>query len=107
MRGLLRFGLAAGVLIVGTGCNGFPRTIPYAEAEMKPEKFPTYTMSAAVQFIETPGQRWMPVPGAHLFPQPFLLTPIASGISRLSWNQPPYDVLFGGPGNHTTYEEVR
>jgi len=107
MRGLLRVGLAAGALIIATGCNGFPRTIPLTQAETKPEKYPTYTMSPAVNFVATPGQRWMPVPGTHLYPQGFLLTPVADGLSRLTWDQAPFDVLFGGAGSRTTYEEVR
>lgn len=106
MRGLLRFGLATGALIFATGCNGFPDSLPLAEAENKPEKYPTYAMSPAINYFMTPGQRWMPVVGAHVATQAFLLTPLSEGVSRLSWDQAPYDMLFGGQGNQLVYAEV-
>lgn len=42
------------VLVAGTGCNGFPRSEPIQQAETKPEKYPSYTPSAAPAQTQPP-----------------------------------------------------
>ena len=54
MKGRKQAALAALLaLVLGTGCNGFPKSEPIQQAETKPEKYPTYTPSAAPAQTQT------------------------------------------------------
>jgi hypothetical protein len=56
--------LAAGTLVLAA-CNGWPTTLPYQQAVMKPEKYTTYSPAAAeaVPMFYAGNHRFMVLPG--------------------------------------------
>ena len=48
-----------------TACNGWPKTVPFEQAEHRPEKYPTYAPSpaAAVEMFYAGNHRYMVMPG--------------------------------------------
>ena len=56
--------LAAGTLAL-SACNGWPTTLPYQQAVMKPEKYHTYTPAGAdaVPMFYAGNHRFMVLPG--------------------------------------------
>ena len=89
-------GLALGAVVIATGCNGFPRPMPIAEAEYKPEKYPTYTEEPAVLFAAGQ-QRWIMLPGATTSGPTWAFQPVGGPLPvlRLAWDEEPFDQLYG------------
>ena len=96
MRGLGRVKLLLMAVACGA-CNGFPDAAPWAEAERKPEKYPSY-MATPAPMLSTEGQRWVIQQGNVFRPVGGALQSIASGLggelSAASWDRPPYDALY-------------
>jgi hypothetical protein len=79
-------------------CNGFPDAAPIAEAELKPEKYPTYEGVAAAPLISTEGQRFLILQGGREVLPSSALQPIAAGgggqLSAARLDRTPYDLLY-------------
>lgn len=89
-------GVAVLAATVATGCNGFPKPIPWKDAEFKAEKYQTYWAQSEVPF--TFGQqRWLLLPGA-VSGVPASTFQAAGGgavpLLRIVWDDPPYDQLY-------------
>ena len=80
--------------VVFAGCNGFPDTVPIAEAERAPEHYPTYTMVAAAPLVQAGNQRYMVLPGAVVHMPASALRTVAGGLSASVWDNEPYGWLF-------------
>ena len=96
MRGIGRVSLML-VVVACTACNGFPDAPPWAEAERKPEKYPSYTATPA-PMLSTEGQRWVIQQGSVFRPVGNTLQSVATGmggeLSVARWDRPPYDALY-------------
>jgi hypothetical protein len=104
----IRFAIAAVGSAVLSGCNGWPDTIEYNEAENKPEKYVTYTTTPAdsVPMFVAEHHRYMIMPTpSHLRLGQTRQVGSAGGASvfALQGDQPPYGNLFA----RTTTGEVR
>ena len=90
--------LGLGSVFVCAACNGFPDAAPIAEAERKPETYPSYAGVTAAPLIATEGQRWLILEGGHIALPAGTIQPIATGgggeISVAKWDQPPYDLIY-------------
>ena len=92
--------MSAGLL---GACNGFPRTVPIADAERMPEKYPTYDASPSSPILTVGNTRWMVMPGAHANIPADWLAPI-SGTGELwaaKWDAPPYSALYQPTGTRS------
>jgi hypothetical protein len=85
-----------GVAVVLAGCNGFPKTVPFAEAEHMPEKYPSYALGAATPIMTVGQQHWMVLPGAVVNPPSFALMQVSaeSGLWASRWDAAPYSWLY-------------
>lgn len=105
--------LGLGGVLFCFGCNGFPDSAPIAEAELKPEKYPTYEAVNAAPMISTEGQHWVILQGTQELVPVSALQPIASGstgeLSVSKFDQKPYDLLYARSpdGGHRVAAEVR
>lgn len=105
--------LGMGGSLLCFACNGFPDAAPIAEAELKPETYPTYEAVTAAPLISTEGQRWVILQGSAELVPAAALQPIASGtggeLSASKFDQAPYDQLYArdADGRHKIAAEVR
>jgi hypothetical protein len=91
--------LGAGMVVMA-GCNGWPTTLPYAQAETKPEKYQTYAPAAAeaVPMFYAGNHRFMVMPG-HTNLRGARTSSVAATGSPVSafaleGDEPPYGNLF-------------
>jgi hypothetical protein len=90
-------GAAVLAVTIAAGCNGFPKPIPWREAEHKPEHYLTYEASPEVPFV-LGQQRWLLLPGA-VTTGPTWMFANAGGtagapVMRLVWDDAPFDQLY-------------
>jgi hypothetical protein len=90
--------LAAGTLAL-TACNGWPETMPYRQAVMSPEKYITYTPTAAeaVPMFYAGNHRFMVMPGATNLRGARTRAVSAGGqasVFSLEGDEPPFGNLF-------------
>ncbi len=109
-RGLMNTGsgialIAAAVLV---GCNGWPQTVPYEQAEHRAEKYPTYAASpaSAVEMFYAGNHRFMVMPGeAQLRTARTVSVPANAPVSvfALEGDAAPYSVLFARTADGRTH----
>jgi hypothetical protein len=79
-------------------CNGWPKTIPYQQAEHKSEKYPTYSAAPAqsVEMFYAGNHRYMVMPGeANVRTAPTAGVQASAPVSvfALEGDEAPYTVL--------------
>jgi hypothetical protein len=100
-RGLMKTGIGVALMAAAqfAACNGWPRTIPYQQAEHKPENYPTYAPASAqaAEMFYAGNHRYMVMPG-----EVNLRTARTAGVQTsaqvsvfaLEWDAAPYTALF-------------
>jgi hypothetical protein len=100
-RGVMKTGI--GMILIAAAqlaaCNGWPKTIPYQQAEHKAEKYPTYaaTPATSVEMFYAGQHRYMVMPG-----ETNVRTARTAGVQAsapisvfaLEGDEAPYAVLF-------------
>ncbi|MGH7466644.1 MAG: hypothetical protein ACRENP_01525 [Longimicrobiales bacterium] len=85
---------ALGTLLCA-GCNGFPGTIPIAEAERRPEQYPSYAATEPTLIVTVDSQRWQVLPGALVHAPSGALQRLAGGpLVAVRGDSPPFATLF-------------
>jgi hypothetical protein len=94
-KGIATF-LAAGTLIF-SACNGWPTTLPYQQAETKPEHYPTYMAADSAPQFYAGNHRYMVMPGEANI-RGARAVPVATGspvsVFSLEGDEAPFSNLF-------------